>query len=206
MASKQNALCLADKMKVIEYAKQNPSAGTRKIADVFECGRTQIQTILKNQESITHIYKMNAPATRKRLRGPQYKDIDTSVYDWYTLARQRLVPVTGPMLQEEALVIASSSGINDFKASNGWLQRFKDQNNIKQLVVSSESGDVRRPSLLGERGLLHLCVAIPQRILYETRTKLVPSFKLCQTKLWLMPKRLAKEEKRQRFASLWHSL
>ena len=62
----------------------------------------------------------------------------------------RLVPVTGPMLQEEALIIASSLGINEFKASNGWLQRFKDRNNIKQLVVSGESGDVRRLLLLGE--------------------------------------------------------
>ena len=204
MAAKRNTLCLADKMKVIEYAKQNPSAGTRKIAEMFECGRTQIQTILKNQESITRDYETNAPAARKRLRGPQYDDVDSTLYDWYCLARQRLVPVTGPMLQEEALIIARSLGINDFKASNGWLQRFKDRNNIKQLVVSGESGDVRLLQL-GERGLLHLCMAIPQRI-YGMRMKLVAFFEHCLTKLWLMQKKLAKEEKRQRFTSLWHSL
>ena len=69
-------------MKVIEYAMQNPSAGTRKIAEVFECSRTQIQTILKNQESTTRDYKTNAPATRKRLRSPQYEDVDSTLYDW----------------------------------------------------------------------------------------------------------------------------
>ena len=142
MAAKRNTLSLAAKMKVIEYAKQNPSAGTRKIAEVFECGKTQIQTIRKNQDSITHNYEMNAPATRKRSRGPQYENVDSAVYDWYALAQQRLVPVTGPMLQEETLIIASRLGIDDFKASNGWLQKFKDRNNIKQLVVSGESGDV----------------------------------------------------------------
>lgn len=151
MAAKRNTLCLADKMKVIEYAKQNQSAGTRKIANVFNCGRSQIQTILKNQESITRDYETNAPAARKRLRGPQYEDIDSTVYDWYCLARQRLVPVTGPMLQEEALIIASSLGINEFKASNGWLQRFKDRNNIKQLVVSGESGDVSEETVAAWR-------------------------------------------------------
>ena len=82
MAAKRNTLCLADKMKVIKYAKQNQSAGTRKIADVFNCGRSQIQTILKNQESITHDYETNAPAARKSLHGPQYEDIDSTVYDW----------------------------------------------------------------------------------------------------------------------------
>ena len=115
MAAKRNTLCLADKVNVIEYAKQNPSAGTRTIAEVFECGRTQIQTILKKQESITHDYETNAPAARKRSRSPQYENIDTTVYDWYALARQRLVPVTGPMLQEEVLIIARSLGFNASK-------------------------------------------------------------------------------------------
>ena len=79
MATKRNTLCLADKMKVIEYAKQN-NAGTRKIAEVFKCGRTQIQMILKNQESITHEYETNAPSDRKRSRGPQYEDIQYVLY------------------------------------------------------------------------------------------------------------------------------
>ena len=46
------------------------------------------------------------------------EDVDSTVYHWYSLVRQRLVPVTGTTLQEEALIIMSSLGINDFKASN----------------------------------------------------------------------------------------
>ena len=102
--------------------------------------RTQIQAILKNQDSITQHYEANAPVDRKRLSGPQYEDIDNTVYDWYSLARQRLVPVTGRMLQEEALIIASRLGISDFKASNGWLGRLEERHNM--IVVSGESGDV----------------------------------------------------------------
>lgn len=77
MAAKLNILCLVDKMKVIKYAKQNSNAWTRKITKVFECGRTQIQMILKNEESITHDYETNAPTARKCLRGPQYEDMIT---------------------------------------------------------------------------------------------------------------------------------
>lgn len=58
------------------------------------------------------------------------------------MAREQLVPVTGPKLQEVTLVIANGLGHSKFKASNGWLQRFKDRHNIKQLVVSGEAGDV----------------------------------------------------------------
>lgn len=59
------------------------------------------------------------------------------------LTREWLVPVTGPMLQEEErLVLVNGLGHSEFKVSNGWLQRFKDRHNIKQLVVSGEAGDV----------------------------------------------------------------
>ena len=42
--------------------------------------------------------------------------------------------------------------------------------------------------------ILHFCMAIPQRV-YEMRTKLVAFFEHCLTKLWLMQKKFAKEEK-----------
>ena len=107
------------------------------------------------KEPITHDYETNAPANRKRLRGPQYEDVDntlydSTLYDWYCLARQRLVPVTGPMLQAESLITVRSLGINDFKASNSWLQRFKDRN-MKQLVVSGKSGDVNEETVTAWR-------------------------------------------------------
>jgi len=41
--------------------------------------------------------------------------------------------------------IASQLGYTDesFSASNGWLESWKKRHNIKQVVVSGESGDVR---------------------------------------------------------------
>ena len=128
--------------------------------------------ILKNQESITHDNKTNAPADRKHLRDPQYEDIDSTVYDWYSLARQRLLPVSGPMLQEEALIVASRLGIKDFKASNGWLGRFKERHNIKQLVISGESGDVNEETVTAWRERLVTLVRgySPEDIWNEDKT------------------------------------
>ena len=39
MAEKRKSLTLANGVKVIEYAKANPRVGTRKIIEVFKCGR-----------------------------------------------------------------------------------------------------------------------------------------------------------------------
>ena len=55
------------------------------------------------------------------------------------------------MLQEEALIIASRLGINDFKASNGWPGKFKELHNVKQLVASGESGDVNEKTVTAWR-------------------------------------------------------
>ena len=85
------------------------------------------------------------------------------------------MPVSVPMLQEEALIIACSLGINDFKASNGWLQRFKGRNNIKQLVVSGESGDVNEETVTAWRERLVTLVRgySPKDIWNEDETCLV---------------------------------
>ena len=61
---------------------------------------------------------------------------------WFNLARHRNIPVSDPMLQEEAKVLAERMGNTDFKASNGWLSSFKKHHNIKQFAVSGEAADV----------------------------------------------------------------
>ena len=136
-------LTLAERVQVIEYAQNNPGVGSRSIAERFRCGRTQIQKILSQKETILMDYAaMNVPSSRKRCRVPTHADVNDAMYEWYSLARERNIPVTGPMLQEEALQVASRLGNTTFKASNGWLEAFKKRHNIKQLVVSGESADV----------------------------------------------------------------
>ena len=49
--------------------------------------------------------------------------------------------MSGPMLQEEAKVIADRLGDNVFKASNGWLEKWKKRYNIKEMSVAGEDGD-----------------------------------------------------------------
>ena len=47
------------------------------------------------------------------------------------------------MLQEEALAIAERpSGKKELKASNGWLEKWKNQHNLAQRNRAGEEGDV----------------------------------------------------------------
>ena len=84
---RKNTLTLEEKIRVIKCAEESPSLGTRVLAEKFNCGRTQIQTILKNKSSIKVQFETHTPANRKRRRGVKYSGIDEAMFQWYSLAR-----------------------------------------------------------------------------------------------------------------------
>jgi len=79
---KRNCLDISEKVKVLEFAKQNPNLGSRKLADHFEIGKTQIQEILENKEAIIDAYASNAtPNHTKRKCSSKYSDVTQAVWD-----------------------------------------------------------------------------------------------------------------------------
>jgi hypothetical protein len=56
------------------------------------------------------------------------------------------VPINGPTLREKANQIALRLNIDNFKASNGWLHRFKLRHDVGYIVVSGVSGSVSQDS------------------------------------------------------------
>ena len=113
---------------------------------VVKCGKTQISTILRSKDRIVELYEANASAgmcqTRKRVRESKFSDVNEALYEWFRLAVSKNVFPDGRILCEKAKEIAERLGFEDFKASNGWLDRWKKRHHIKQIAVSGESGDV----------------------------------------------------------------
>ena len=70
----KNTLTLKKKVEVIKVAAES-RVGVRRLAEQFNCGRTQISLILKNKESILELYEPNASSSsicmRKRARSPR---------------------------------------------------------------------------------------------------------------------------------------
>ena len=134
-------LTLKQRVEVIRYQNSHQKEGTRIQAKCFGCGRTQIQSILKAKEVILIDFVKTANKDKKN-RIAEFSDIDDAVYKWYCLGRERNIPISGPMLQEEARLIAERLENSQHKASNGWLQSFKARHNLKMLTVCGESASV----------------------------------------------------------------
>ena len=64
-----------------------------------------------------------------------------TIKDWFAKARSANVPVGGTVLREKALEIAGLD-IEDFVASNGWIDRFKKQCNVTYKTICGESKSV----------------------------------------------------------------
>lgn len=137
---KRIVLGLEEKIEVIDLHKNGKSE--RKLAEQFHCGKTQINTILKNQDAIKKDYEENCSRGLKRKRNENFPEINNMVLEWFKCARSKQIPISGPMLKEKALEIAQSLRIEDFRASNGWLERFKVRHNINFRKVCGESADV----------------------------------------------------------------
>lgn len=75
---------------------------------------------------------------RKRTTGAKYGDVDDAVYMWYQEKRSAGVPVRGVELQAAAERFAQCFGRTDFKASTGWLFRFRNRHAIGNQKVCAE--------------------------------------------------------------------
>ena len=88
-------------------------------------------------------YEASLPKDRKRKdRKTDVSEVNELMFQWFRIARERGVPISGPLLQEKARKYAEELGIDNFTASNGWLATFKTRHKIKAFHISGESLDV----------------------------------------------------------------
>ena len=62
-------------------------------------------------------------------------DVNVCTWRWFEKMHHYNLPISGPMIKEQAKVYADSLGFDGFKASNGWLESFKRRHNIGQLKM-----------------------------------------------------------------------
>lgn len=139
---KRKILTLEERVKVVKLNEKGDSA--RKIATLMDVGKTQIQSIIKDKETVINQWENGTDGKRKILHAKRslFCDLNDRVYEWFCSARSKNIPISGKLIQEKALTIALEMNNDDFMASNGWLQKFQARHNIKCTILSGESAEV----------------------------------------------------------------
>ena len=132
---KRKILTLEDRVKVARRLTSGESA--RFIAASLGVGMTQIQTIAKEKYDILRRWEAGENGERKcaKSRKCVYQDLDDTVWAWFCEARARNIPLSGPLIQEKATMLAATFGHSDLHASNGWLVRWKARHNVRLFRV-----------------------------------------------------------------------
>lgn len=86
------------------------------------------------------------------MKAATHVDVEKALFSWFMDMRAKNMPLCGSMLQQKALNFASMLGCHDFKASSGWLQRFKERHATVGKVVSGESAEA---NAVGAEDWLH---------------------------------------------------
>ncbi|XP_032957201.1 tigger transposable element-derived protein 7 isoform X1 [Rhinolophus ferrumequinum] len=138
---KYTTLNLEEKMKVLSRIEAGRSL--KSVMDEFGISKSTFYDIKKNKKLILDfVLKQDMPLVgaekRKRTTGAKYGDVDDAVYMWYQQKRSAGVPVRGVELQAAAERFAQCFGRTDFKASTGWLFRFRNRHAIGNQKVCVE--------------------------------------------------------------------
>lgn len=88
---------------------------------------------------------MEKNLTQKRIKnfikGKGFK-IDRLCYEWFCRVRDKNLLISSPLTQKKAGEIAENLGEINFKASIGWLEKFRTRHNIVYKAICGESNSV----------------------------------------------------------------
>lgn len=140
----RHTLMLAEKIKLIRENEQN--ASYRELADKYKISIGSVSNIIKRKGEYIEDYEQNENSNKKRnIRDEFSQQLDQQLYECFVAQRSKNIPISGPILQERALQIRRQLGgpnIDEFKASNGWLQKFRSRHGIQYRTICSESAAV----------------------------------------------------------------
>ena len=110
----------------------------REIAEQFKICKTQAASLVKNDASLRARYEnFQGKGFRhlKRENHEKYKAINTILYKQFKKWEASGIYVSGSLLKEEAMNIKdllNKTDLNDFKASEGWLDKWKLSYGIRE--------------------------------------------------------------------------
>jgi hypothetical protein len=116
------------------------------VMKIYDISKSAISKIMnKKKEEYLAMQRANANLEinrANRFLSESHRELDARVMRWFTEARRRNVPISGPILQKFALEVAKVLNINSFKASNGWLASFLDRHKISMRHLCGGSCEI----------------------------------------------------------------
>ena len=76
------------------------------------------------------------------MKSGNHELVDQAIFNCFLNMRRQNVPLSASMIKKKQLFFAKELSTENFQASDGWLQRWKEGDNILLKTVSEESKSV----------------------------------------------------------------
>ena len=113
---------LAEKCKALKDLEKGIS--NKDVAEKYGVPKNTVSTWVKNKEKLLSALEKSS-CKRRKIRESNYADVDNVVFKWFLSQRSKSIPIDGTLIKEKAIKYAKELRITDFKASDGWLGRWK---------------------------------------------------------------------------------
>lgn len=142
--SYRKALTLEEKVALIKDNQDSNGLSVRQLANKYQISKSSAANILGRSEEFLADYSANSnKGVKRKLNDHNGQTIDEIVFDWFTQQRAKQIPISGPVIQEKARQVAEQlDASTTFKASNGWLEKFRNRHAISFRVINGESASV----------------------------------------------------------------
>ena len=114
---------LIQKCQIIRQIEKGMTS--KEASEKFGVPKSTISTWMKNKDKLFEGLEQSSSDAKKMRRCDDYEQVDKAVFKWLSLQRSQNVPTDGPILKEKALQFAKSFNFPTFKASDGWLDKWK---------------------------------------------------------------------------------
>ena len=114
-------------MQKIEEGKSTKKS----VPEEYGVKKNTFSTWIANKRKIFEPYEFGpVNSCRKKLNKSDNKDLDQVVFTWKSNAFSTNIPVNGIIIKEKALSLAKSRELTDSRASDGWLNKWKQRHNV----------------------------------------------------------------------------
>lgn len=136
MSTKRKRVVVTIKEKLEAIRQVENGVLLQSVAANYGVGISTVSEWVKSKSKLLE-YSTKVP-NRKTMKRADHEKINEALFLWFTQQRDKGMPLSGPIIQDKAKLLAEMLGDTDktFTACSGWLDRFKNRYVIRQLNLS----------------------------------------------------------------------
>ena len=142
-------IAMLKKQELLKKYQALPKCSQRVAAEQRNISRGYLPNLLREETTLqTEASGKEGSNERKRQRHGKDREVEDGLWKWFHFAQSGKVPINGPVLMQKAEMIAKQLGHDQFKSSDGWLNRWKKRHDLRYTKLYGEASEAEEAAAM----------------------------------------------------------